>query len=131
MTKKVLFAVLVAVLVLGFATTPVLAGGKANGHRATNGSTITLDQPDPHFGNWVTFTVATEASNDWVNARCYQGGQLVYAQWQEVIDHSAGVFALGPTPSWTGGAAQCVADVVLMGNGGNRARATTSFDVAP
>lgn len=128
---KRLFLLALAALfaaVLLHPATSALAGGR--GGNGGNGATITLDQADPHFGDLVTFTVSTDMDNDWVNARCYQSGALVYSQWREAQDYSAGPFTLGPTPSWSGGAADCVAEIVRIANK-NRVLGTTRFSVAP
>lgn len=117
-----------------------LGNGKAVGHSDGSGNgnhtsgTIVLDQSDPHFGDQVTFTVSTDRTDyPWVFARCYQSGELVYDQRHGLYEgyRFEPVFTLGPTPRWTGGGANCVADLVQWVNGDPRVLATTQFDVAP
>ncbi len=111
-----LFATLVAVLAL----VPSALAGKGRpggGGGTTSGSgTIaltTLDSTDglAHFGQKVTFAVsATTTTQPWVGLKCSQNGTLVYKQANGIFANSLDqIFTLGPTPAWTGGAADCTA----------------------
>lgn len=96
---------------------------------------INLTSPGtaPSFGQQVTFKVSTTATAyPWVEVRCYQNSMLVY-------DNSAGFFAsykfpqeftLGPTGSWTGGAANCTASVISYDSKRTKTIATLSFGVS-
>jgi len=100
---------------------------------AKAGASITAPE-DVNFGE--TFdVVAWEGTNGpdhdyWAKAECYQG-TLVYAQFIH-IELGYTTFTAGPTPSWTGGAAECV---VLLGYWNQRGTfsdvAVDEFSVAP
>ena len=64
-----------------------------------------------HFGQKVTFAVsATTTTQPWVALECSQNGTVVYKQANGIFATSLNqVFTLGPTPAWTGGAANCKA----------------------
>jgi len=92
------------------------------GHRSGGGTTtsgggtidiVYLDSTDgtAHFGQRVTFKVSTSSTAyPWVTVKCSQGGTLVYTQSNGIFPTSLGqIFTLGPTPSWTGGDADCTA----------------------
>jgi hypothetical protein len=114
-----------------------LAAKRAPGGGGGTGSSISLvvlDSPDglPHFGGQVTFKVSTTASQPWVNLSCYQNGAWVSGQWQGFFPGYAWGqnFTLGPTPSWSGGAADCTARLVkFASNGKETTLATTGFHV--
>ncbi len=110
-----LAAVLVTVLAIGLGSPSSLAApggnGKANGHANGNGGgkvsvTITIAEGNPHFGTVVVFAVDGDGAG-WVRNECSQNGSLVYAEYNRVEGGFAGPFTLGPTPSWSGGAADC------------------------
>ena len=115
---------------------PALAGKRSP--RGGAGGTISLVQLNPspggpYFGDQVTFTVSTTATAEpWVNVNCYQNGTRVYGQWRGFFDRYqyGQIFTLGPTPSWTGGAAECTAKLVKRDNARDKTLATTSFHVA-
>ena len=134
--KYGLYLAVVAALILAATSISgsALAAKGGNGHRgASNGSSITLDQTDPQFGDQVTFTISASFDNPWVRARCYVSGALVYEQWHGMYEgyRFEPVFTLGPTPSWPGGGANCVADLIERSNNKTTVRASTSFDVSP
>jgi hypothetical protein len=118
--------VIVAVLVV-LAAVPAYAG--------PNKASITADGLNPHgeFGQQVYFTVSADrVERPWVNTRCYQDGELVYAQWHGAFDSYRfdPVFTLGPTPSWQSGDADCVAEVGTKNKRGKfRPLASYSFAV--
>ncbi len=114
-------AVLVSVLAIGFGSPSGLAapGGNGNGHGygrdGDNGKmTISIAEGNPHFGTTITFAVDGKEPNGgrlFVANACYQGGELVGGQSLWVEDGMAGPFTLGPSTLWTGGAADCEAQV--------------------
>jgi hypothetical protein len=118
--------VIVAALVV-FVAVPAYAG--------PNKASIEADGLNPHgvIGQQVTFTVSADrVEYPWVNVRCYQDGELVYAQWHGAYDSYRfdPVFTLGPTPSWQTGDAECVAEVgVRNRNGKFRVLASYEFGV--
>ncbi len=112
-------AVMLSVLAIGFGSASIDAApggngnGKAvglgNGNGNGNGSTVTISIADgnPHFGTEVVFAVDGGDDSMWVRNECSQNGSLVYAEYNRVEGGFAGPFTLGPTPSWSGGAADC------------------------
>ena len=88
-----------------------------------------------HFGD--TFMVEYEPPRRytgglWARADCYQNGTHVYAQYVNVDDTSSqdGPFTLGPTPSWSGGAASCTVRLLaLSGTRRDKELATDDFEV--
>lgn len=94
----------------------------------TNGATA-----EPSFGGQVTFDVSTTATDrPFVNVRCYQGSNWVYDGWNGFFAAYVGdpVYTLA-SPYWTGGAANCTADLVYFDRQGReRTLASTAFNVA-
>jgi hypothetical protein len=133
----VLFAALMIVALPAMAAKGGTGGGK--GHGGTGGTTsggsislVLLNSTDglPHFGQQVTFNVSASFSQPWVNLNCYQNGTWVSGEWGGFFDGSAydRIFTLGPSNSWTGGAADCKADLVeWTAKGSLVVRASTSF----
>src|SRR5881397_1467505 len=78
-----LFAALAAlVLVL----VPTAFAGKPSGHSGSGSGSINLvllNSSDglPHYGQQVTFSVSTSASQPWVDLECNQGSTWVYGSW--------------------------------------------------
>ena len=103
-------------------------------------STIALVTPDSidgvaNFGEHVTFDVHTSATDyPWVTVHCSQNGATVYQQSLAMFIGDK-TFTLGPTPSWSDGAAACVATLENWDSYSNRGRTTalasTPFDVQP
>lgn len=53
---------------------------------------------------------ATTTTQPWVSVKCSQNGTLVYEQANGIFAYSLNqIFMLGPTPAWSGGAADCTA----------------------
>ncbi len=126
MARRVLRLVVVSALAIGLAT-PAIAAPRAK-------ASITADGVNPHaaFGQDVVFEVNSRSAYPWVNARCHQDGEQVYSQWHGLFDSYRWepVFTLGPTPSWTGGDADCVAEVGHFArNGRFRVEAEMTFAV--
>jgi hypothetical protein len=99
---------------------PAAAAGKGRGKPGApsgdGSSTIKLvvvNSTDglPHYGQKVTFDVYTSSTAfPWVLLECSQNGSLVYQYSKGIFPTSLGqIFTLGPTPAWTGGAADCTA----------------------
>jgi hypothetical protein len=97
-------------------------GGKKGGGGTTTGGSGSLVLKDltrsdnvPHWGDQITFTVSTNATTEpMVNVTCTQGGTTVYGAvtgyyptypwpWTNVMTLSS--------QSWTGGDADCTADL--------------------
>lgn len=85
----------------------------------------------PSFRDTVTFVVQTGATAyPYVTLRCYQGGTLVSQDTNAMFVHSLDQnFTLGPTLAWTGGAANCTANLENRDakNGSISVLASTSF----
>jgi hypothetical protein len=82
-----------------------------------------------HYRDKVTFAVSG-TTYPWVVAKCYQNGTLVYEQANGIFATSLNqVFTLGPTPSWTGGAADCTAALQNWSTSKHTTLATMSFHV--
>ena len=115
-----LFAALVAVLMVGTAFAGRGGGGGGGGKHGSGGTgslavVMVADANHdgaPNYGDTITFNVTSSTSEPYVNATCTQNGTLVWSA-------SAGFYASFPwpgaqdmplsSPSWTGGAADCVA----------------------
>jgi hypothetical protein len=98
--------------------------GKGGGGGARPGATasITLNETDPHLGDWVTFATSGRGSN--IQVACYWGLDLVWESKQPV----GTAFLLGGTSSrWLtdGGGADCYA--WLIGRDMSRIYASTRF----
>jgi hypothetical protein len=87
----------------------------ANAARGGRGS-VTV--PDGVLGGTVTATVNPGGDGVWAYAACFQGGERVYGQYEKVDATNQVVFRLGPTPSWTSGDADCVAQEGSWTKGG-------------
>ena len=94
---------------------------------------LTADAPvaDTRYGDVVTFDVFTDATaRPWVNLKCYQGGTLVAEGWDGFFVGALGDRLFGLySPSWTGGAADCTADLLMRVNDRWKQLASTSFHV--
>jgi len=100
----------------GSATGGPGGGGKPGGGAGGTGGTVSpvyLDSTDgvAHFGQHVTFTVSTSATSyPYVTVDCTRGGMSVYHASRGIFPTSLSqTFALGPTPSWSSGDADCTA----------------------
>lgn len=124
-----LFTALAAILVL----VPSALAGKPGGGTSSSLSLVMMNgATQAHFGAEVTFNVTTTATRPQVNARCYQNGVLVYSEWHGFFEGAwfGQIFTVGPTPSWSGGDADCTARIVVYTKRGTESTlATTSFHV--
>ena len=100
---------------------------------------LTLDQPDPSFGDHVTITVSPDpVEGGWLYLRVYQDGIPVLSEIHAAYDDGSAYgyhmpFALGPTASWDGGAATAEVELRIAKKGSiekSRALATLEFSVA-
>jgi hypothetical protein len=129
--------ILVTIAAIAFAATIVASGepgGASNtfaarGGNAGGGGVLTV--PDGVFAGTSTATANPGDDGTWVMAECYQNGTVVYRQYVKVdpTTHQA-TLTLGPTPSWSSGAASCIAEEGTWFKGSRwRAIATTTFEV--
>lgn len=67
----------------------------------------------------------------WARADCYASGQQVYSQYEK-LDGIDDKFEIDVTPSWSGGSAECHAQMLVL-NGYRRDKvvAETTFSVTP
>jgi hypothetical protein len=126
---------------LALALVPVAFAGKGNGGSgsATGGSyTVTVSPTGPYFfGEAIYVTtnapIYPNGAGPYIWLRCYEKGVLVASG-----DHAAfpggwyynWPFNLGPTGSWSGGAASCTVSVVHKNNNKVVTDASTSFEVS-
>jgi hypothetical protein len=95
------------------------------------GSLTTSATAEPQYGDRVTFNISTTATTyPYVNLKCYQNGALVAQGWAGFFDGALGTQAFGLySPQWTGGAADCVANLDMNSHGKWKVLASTSFHV--
>ena len=85
----------------------------------------------PQYRDWITFDVSTTAtSNPYVNLYCYQNGTLVLRSTLAYFaGNKDGAFGLYSS-WWTGGAADCTANLDMPTNSGKwKTLTSTSFHV--
>jgi hypothetical protein len=111
-------------------------GGHGGGHGGGDGSTLTLvllnsQDGQAHWGQQVTFTVVTSHSYPTVEVTCYQNKNTVYISshpmYQPNFWDDPGIFYLW-SGAWSGGAADCQADLTAADGGGTLA--SLKFHVA-
>jgi len=148
-TTRTFLIVLAMATILATVTTGAAVAGKcghgnnphcsgSGGGGGSSGSyTVTITPAGPYlFGEQIYVTtdapIYPNNTGPWIWLRCYQNGVLVasgdhagfpdgwYYNWP---------FNLGPTQSWTGGAADCTVAVVHTNNNKVVTDATTSFHV--
>jgi len=121
MSYRAILVVGVAILACALLAGSALAAKGGNGHgRFSSESTvssITLNEPDPHFGGTVSFTLAYPSMNEtpMVRVICSQNGEMVYqyAQWSDGSSPWIPMFVLW-SATWAangGGPADCIADL--------------------
>lgn len=138
-TPAIVLALIAALLLLALALVPVaFAGkGKGGGGTLTGSYTVTVSPAAPYvFGEAIYVTtndpIYPNGAGPYIWLRCYQNGVLVASG-----DHAAfpggwyynWPFNLGPTASWTSGAASCTVTVVHTSNNKVVTDASVSFDV--
>lgn len=125
-TEALLGAILLAIVIASLALfyRPLGLVGEAAAARGF------ISVPDGVFASTTTATV-NPGGDVYVRARCYQNGDHVYEQYVGVDSNNQAVLQLGPTPLWSGGAADCTAE---EGSFGRNQRwhtiARTSFSVS-
>ncbi len=135
-TPRRLALVALVALALVLVLVPAAVAGKGQAPSAPSG-TIKLVPLTPstdgllHYGQQVTFDVYTSATAyPWVLLECSQNGSLVYRYSKGIFPTSLSqIFTLGPTPAWTGGAADCTAYLQKRDRRKKTTLATLSFHV--
>ena len=141
MLKRTLVAIAGLTLAFSLITSDVALAGRPGGGGSSS-SSITLvvladGQPagldvGARYGDQVTFNVTTDASNPFVNLRCYQNGVLVAEGWEGFFEGALGdrIFTLW-SPRWVSGAADCTASVSVYSKRRWTSLASVAFHVAP
>ena len=134
MRRSIPIAAVVGALAL--AVSPAFAGRSSSSVTlvplSTAALSATASTSGVPFGSQVTFNVSTTATSfPWVEVRCSQGKTLVYAQTMGFFSsfYTAPVYQLGPTASWSSGAAACTATLFSYESARRHDLATTAFNV--
>lgn len=115
-----LFAILLGVALLLPATVNAGSGSINAPDGLTFGDSFSVTYTEPNHLN----------GSLWAYAECRQGGDRVWGQYERLPADEQ--FVLGPTPSWTGGAADCLAELVVFSTTGRRTvNAGDAFFVGP
>lgn len=130
-------ALLITGLIFGLiAGTTLAAKGGAGGGAKGSLSLVMVEDTNanglPNYSDTVTFDVATTATDTPnVNVRCYVGDALAYDGWAGFYAWAWGSRTFTMSSSfWSGGAADCVARLVMFGkNGRERTLAQLPFHV--
>lgn len=102
-------------------------GGHGNGGGSTTTATITV--PDGPFGG-TTVASTNTGGGKWVQVVCYAADGGVLVDYRQTDDAGQAVLQLGPTPTWSSGAATCTASLGAWdGNGNWQVSASTTFNV--
>lgn len=126
---------LLALLVLGLLAGTAFAG-KGGGSASSSVTMVPLNSTDglAHYGRQVTFTYKTTNLYPVVSLTCSQGGSVVYGDSRPMYQpnpwNDPGIFTLSSS-SWTGGAADCKADLKGTSRGKIVTLASTTFHVYP
>jgi hypothetical protein len=108
-------------------------GGKPTGGGSGGGVTGPVMVTDVgtagvSYGDTVTFTVTTSASQPYVQLKCFQNGTMVAQGWGGYFAGSLnGQDFVLSSPSWTSGAADCTAYLVVYNSHGSSVLGSTSF----
>src|SRR3954454_2125665 len=97
----------------------------------TASTATAVARPGVHFGDTVPFDVSTaETTSPFVNLTCFQNRDLVAQGWAAFFEGGLGgrSFTL-VSPMWTGGAADCTANLDVYVNYRWKVLASTSFHV--
>jgi hypothetical protein len=98
---------------------------------ASTSSTTTATTSGPRYGDVITFNVSTTATTQpYVDLTCYQNGALVGEGWRGFFDGALGSGTFGlSSPQWSGGAADCTANLDMYSSNKWKVLASTSFHV--
>lgn len=96
--------------------------------------TINLLTNYPVFAGNVYFHISgrdVSTGQMWILNECRQNNSIVYQQYLKIgSDGNSGPFTLGPTTSWTEGAAECSATVELFKDRSFRPRNSITYTVS-
>ena len=111
------------------------AEAKRPAHAGNPNHSISIVETAPSFGDTVNIVFSTTEDEPWAHLVCTANetslGVAVLQEGYDYLGDGSASFILGPTPSWSGGGADCV--VELGRNPGSRFHvlASYSFVVAP
>jgi hypothetical protein len=128
----------VVVVAVSLALVPTAFAGKGSGGGG-GGYTVTVSPGGPYyFGEAISVTtndpVYPNGGGPYIWLKCYQNGLVVGTTDQAAFPggwYYGQPLYLGPSGSWTGGAATCTVTVVHMSHGKTAVDASTSFPVNP
>ena len=130
-------AVVAGVVGILLALPSVAAAGKPGSGGTASGNSLTLVQLTPRdggpaYGDTVTFSLVTTSTQPFVRVDCYQGGVNVFTETNGFFPSYpwGQEYTLGPTLSWTGGAASCTAQLTVASRKGYSTLAQISFAVS-
>jgi len=142
MNRRIVRPLQVAALVLALALVPAALAGKGKGNGGNSGSTgsysVTVSPGGPYsFGEWINITtdapIYPDNAGPWITIACYQNRTLV-GVWSHAAFPGGSLYGspylLGPTQTWTGGAADCTVAVFHQSDNKDVTDATTSFNVS-
>jgi hypothetical protein len=119
----------IAASLVSFALAGALLGAVASGALGKAGGSITAGDGPFVFGHSYTTEQVVAAFSPkngnrqpdggyWARINCSQSGALVYAQFADLtVPIVQSGFTFGPTPSWSGGGADCVILLYAMNDG--------------
>lgn len=130
--KKLVASVVMLALALAPAAFAAKNGGKGNNSTSTAAG-IALSAGPYNFGGSVSATTAVSADlMPWISMSCTQDGAVVGTATHAGFaggSYFGSPFNLGPSMSWTGGAADCTFTVVHLSGGKVVTDASTSIHV--
>jgi hypothetical protein len=146
MRKPAAILIVLSLAVLALALVPAAglaakggAAGKPGGGGSGGGGgyTVTVSPAAPYsFGQTVNVTTDTPVypnnAGPFISLKCYQDGVLVGTDDHAGFEggwYFGWPFSLGPSQSWTSGAADCTITVFHMSNKRSVVDATTAFHV--
>jgi hypothetical protein len=132
MKRRNIFFASVVALALALAPMALAAKGGGQGNAST-ASAVSLSGGPYNFGGTVSVTTAVSADvMPWISMSCTQNGAVVGTATHAGFpggSYYGAPFTLGPSLSWTGGAADCTFSVVHLTGGKVVTDASTTLHV--
>ena len=129
--EAAIVAIILATIFLALSPVYRPAGTLSGTTGVDAGNRGTISVPNGVFAGTTTGTVNPGGSDIWAMAECYQNGTVVYRQYVKNNAQNTVTFTLGPTPSWSGGDAECFAYEGYWFKGSRwRVIAQTTFSVS-
>jgi len=96
------------------------------------GHTIALNQSNPRWSEYISFTVNTSFKQPYVRLLCLQGDRIVKGERKAYFVGSSGDFRLYDPILWPiGGGASCTATIEKQSGNSITTHGSTSFTVLP